>query len=121
MAQTILNDKTYDEFLVNMVKNIEPNDETLKVRNRIKELFDDRRLTYRQEQVGSEKLLKEFSDKNQQYLNQYSPYPNGVERVFDFKKNLSPTDVQKTNATNLYSTVNIGSDKKVYNLKKKLD
>ena len=121
MAQTILDEKRYDEFLDNMVKNIEPKDQTTRVRQKVKAVFDSRRDEYRKQQKGIQEVLKEFSDSNQQYLNQYSPYPNGTERVFDFKRNLSPTDVQKTNATNLYSTVNIGSDNKVYNLKKKLD
>jgi hypothetical protein len=121
MAQTILDEKRYDEFLNNMVKNIEPKDQTTQVRQKVKAVFDSRRDEYRLQQKGVQEVLKEFLDSNQQYLNQYSPYPNGTERVFDFKRNLSPTDVQKTNATNLYSTVNIGSDNKVYNLKKKLD
>lgn len=121
MAQTILDDKTYNEFLDNMVKNIEPKDQTEKVRNRLKEEFDDRRLTYRQEKVGAEELFKTFADNNQQYLNQYSPYSNGLERVFEFTRTSTPTTVQTTNATNLFSTVNVGSDNKIYNLKKKLD
>jgi Holliday junction resolvasome RuvABC endonuclease subunit len=104
-----------------MVKNIEPKDQTEKVRNRLKELFDSRKVEYLKQQTGAEKLLKDFSDANQQYLNQYNPYANGIERTFIFKRTSSPTDIQKTNATNLFSTVNVGSDNKIYNLKKKLD
>ena len=121
MAQTILNEKTYNEFLDNMVKNIEPKDQTEKVRNRLKELFDSRRDEYRKQQTSAESMFKEFSDNNQQYLNQYSPYANGIERTFKFTRNSAPTDIQKTNAISLFSTVNIGSDNKIYNLKKKLD
>ena len=121
MCQTILNEKTYNEFLDNMVKNIEPKDQTEKVRNRLKELFDSRKAEYLKQQTGAEKLLKDFSDANQQYLNQYNPYSNGIERTYTFKRTSSPTDIQKTNATNLFSTVNIGSNNKIYNLKKKLD
>jgi outer membrane protein OmpA-like peptidoglycan-associated protein len=119
MCQTIL--KNYQDFRTKMLQNI---DDTNFEKN-----FD---LFYgtltkdafkRQQDVAISQLAKLGADygKNYGIGVTFEPYPANVRRPFIFSTLPTTTSTQKTNVQNLYTTVNVDNNSKVYNLKKKFN
>ena len=117
MCQTVL--KQYQTFETSMLKDI--NDKQFE--DAFKSFYGtDTKAEFQRQQDAANQLLAEFKVSGAtNYFAGYNPFPEDIKRPFTFSTLPIPTDAQKKNVKNLYTTQNVDNGTKVYNLKKKFN